>query len=69
MTHRYEESEKENKLLRELLWLNHARYIPYTHMPYADDGEMQCCGIDFKRHSPESISKYLAKRAELRADI
>lgn len=47
---------------RELLWLNHSRYTPYTHMPYGDDGEMQCCGIDFKRQSAEEIRGYLQKR-------
>lgn len=47
---------------RRLLWLNHARYLPFEHMPYGDDGEMQCCGIDFKRDSAEAIERYLGMR-------
>lgn len=47
---------------RKLLWSNHARYLPYQHFLYGDDGEMQCCGIDFKRDSTEQIEKHLEKR-------
>ena len=50
--------------LRRLLWLNHARYLPYVHMPYGDDGEMQCCGLDFKRASPEFIEEALLARRD-----
>ena len=32
--------EQRERELRELLWMNHARYLPYTHIPYGDDGEM-----------------------------
>jgi hypothetical protein len=32
--------------LREALWLNHGCGCL---LPYGDDGEMQCCGVDFKR--------------------
>lgn len=57
---------------RKLLWLNHARYLPFVHMPYGDDGEMQCCGIDFKRWSAEDIERLLVQRfadpARLAAD-
>jgi hypothetical protein len=56
-------TQDETQKWRELLWLNHARYTPYVHMPYGDDGEMQCCGIDFKRQSVEEISEYLMRRA------
>lgn len=47
---------------RRFLWLNHSRYLPHQHMPYGDDGEMQCCGIDFKRDSAEAIERYLDMR-------
>lgn len=47
---------------RQLLWLNHARYLPETHMPYGDDGEMQCCGIDFKRDSADVVTEKLSRR-------
>ncbi len=47
---------------RNLLWLNHARYLPYEHGAYGDDGEMQCCGIDFKRWSLEQIDEHLGLR-------
>jgi len=53
---------REINSLRKLLWLNHANYLPYVHIPYGDDGEMQCCGIDFKRDSTENIEKYLDSR-------
>jgi len=52
-----------DSLWRELLWLNHGRYTGCQHAPYGDDGEMQCCGIDFKRCSAEQIGEYLTKRA------
>ena len=40
--------QKENQILRELLWLRHG-----CMGLYGDDGEMQCnsCIIDFKRDS------------------
>jgi hypothetical protein len=53
----------ESDTWRRLLWLNHARYIPGVHMPYGDDGEMQCCGIDFKRQSAAEIDEFLTRRA------
>jgi hypothetical protein len=31
--------------LRYEWWLNHGRHC----RPYGDDGEMQCCALDFKR--------------------
>jgi hypothetical protein len=48
--------EKDNMILRELLWLRHGCSIINL---YGDDGEMQCnkCGIDFKRDKPESIKQ------------
>jgi len=50
--------EKENRKLRELLWLNHS----CTEL-YGDDREMQCnkCAIDFKRDSAEKISRRFAE--------
>jgi hypothetical protein len=44
--------DKEEKILRELLWIRHGH-----EELYGDDGEMQCgrCGIDFKRYSPSTI--------------
>ena len=50
---------KENKKLRELLWLNHG----CLDSLYGDDGEMQCnkCMIDFKRNSAEEIACRFAK--------
>ena len=35
----------DEKKIREYLWLNHGKDCH----PYGDDGEMQCCMIDFKR--------------------
>ena len=57
--------EKENKDLRELLWLRHG--CSFFEL-YGDDGEMQChsCGIDFKRDTVEKISRTFAKQG---ADI
>src|SRR5258708_2272244 len=52
-----------DELWRKLLWNNHARYLPFEHTPYGDDGEMQCCGIDFKRMSAEEIDKVLVERS------
>ena len=52
--------EKENKELRELLWLRHG--CSFFQL-YGDDGEMQCfkCMIDFKRDSVEEISQKFTK--------
>ncbi len=52
--------EKENKDLRELLWLRHGCSFPAL---YGDDGEMQChhCMIDFKRDNVKKISQAFAK--------
>ena len=51
---------KENKELRELLWLRHG--CSFFQL-YGDDGEMQCtsCMIDFKRDSAEKISRAFTK--------
>jgi len=57
----------ERDALRELLWLNHAQYTPYVHAPYGDDGEKQCCGIDFKRWSVEEIQAHLDRRLSIPA--
>lgn len=43
--------EKEEKELREWLWLNHG----HTSGLYGDDGEMQCHGVDFKRMDIKDI--------------
>lgn len=45
--------QKENEILRELLWLRHG----CTGL-YGDDGERQCesCMLDFKRDSAQKIS-------------
>lgn len=43
----------DERKLREYLWLNHSKDSNCT--PYGDDGEMQCCGIDFKRTSIDDI--------------
>lgn len=61
------QSEERVAALRKLLWLNHARYAPYLHLPYGDDGQMQCCGIDFKNWSVEDIEKHLYARSALLA--
>jgi hypothetical protein len=53
----------DEDLWHNLLWMNHARYFPYPHMPYGDDGEMQCCGIDFKRWTAQQIDEHLSLRA------
>lgn len=56
--------ETEEFKIRRLLWLNHSRYLPFNHSPYGDDGEMQCCGIDFKRDSAEAIERRLDSRTD-----
>lgn len=38
--------------LRQEWWLNHG---VGTCQPYGDDGEMQCCSLDFKREPIESL--------------
>lgn len=38
------------KEIREYLWINHS-YKNKQCCPYGDDGEMQCCGMDFKRQN------------------
>jgi len=64
MDEEIEAVKKENKKLRELLWLNHGCPIG---MLYGDDGEMQCnkCMIDFKRDSIEDIINKFAKMGVL----
>jgi len=44
--------QKENEILRELLWLKHG-----CLEILGDSGEMQCgsCMLDFKRHSAQKI--------------
>lgn len=54
------EPSAEERLLRQLLWLNHG------HVGlYGDDGEMQCheCGIDFKRLPAAEIRDRIRDRA------
>lgn len=48
--------EKENKILRYLLWIRHKTDRCTL---YGDDGEMQCnsCHIDFKRDHPNIIEE------------
>lgn len=54
---------EQNEILRRLVWLSHWRYAPGSHMPYGDDGQMQCCGIDFIRTSVEEMERILAERS------
>lgn len=57
--------EKENKILRELLWYRHGCD---HHALYGDDGEMQCnqCMIDFKRDPAIEIKdKFIKIGSEL----
>jgi len=61
---RIDEVEDNNIELRMLLWELHYKgagtsnhgpncHVPVGnvdgHTPYGDDGEMQCCGVDFRR--------------------
>ncbi len=39
--------------LRAEWWLNHGT----SCMPYGDDGQMQCCGVDFLRHPIEDLQQ------------
>jgi hypothetical protein len=57
---RLEQSEKEERLLRELLWLRHGCSAAAL---YGDDGEMQCssCAIDFLRDPAELIKEKFIK--------
>jgi hypothetical protein len=52
---------EDEKVLRELLWLNHG--CPVSTL-YGDDGEMQCgkCGIDFKLMPAAEIKAAFIKR-------
>ena len=49
-------TDKQEMILRELLWLKHGHSIWEL---YGDDGEMQChnCMLDFKRDSVERIKE------------
>lgn len=49
--------EKEEKLLRRMLWLRHD--ADHFSALYGDDGEMACnsCGIDFLRFTAEEIEE------------
>ncbi len=48
--------------LRYELWINHSCS---SHMPYGDDGEMQCCGIDFVRMPIKELVDFISdKRLE-----
>jgi hypothetical protein len=48
--------ERQNQILRQLLWSAHP-----CDGKYGDDGELQCneCLIDFKRHTAEEIEKLI----------
>lgn len=50
-------TEKE---FRQHLWLNHGCG---TLLPYGDDGEMQCCGVDFKRAALNDLIPQLQVKA------
>ena len=52
--------KKDNKVLRGHAWLNHSHC---AGMPYGDDGEMQCCHIDFKRDSVDDIMRKIQEKA------
>lgn len=60
--------DNNEKVLRELLWLNHG--CPVNSL-YGDDGEMQCnkCNIDFKRMPAIELRHIFVQRGinELRA--
>lgn len=47
--------------LRREWWSNHGAYARFTesktHGPYGDDGEMQCCGVDFLRMPFEELAQ------------
>ena len=55
--------EARMKPIRKYLWLNH-KTKGVQCIPYGDDGEMQCCGIDFKRQEIDEILEYIYKRRE-----
>lgn len=54
----------QEKELREEIWLNHGCGCL---LPYGDDGEMQCCGVDFKRTPIPEIVRQLNVKAQQRA--
>jgi hypothetical protein len=58
---RQTDPKKENKQLRQLIWLTHG--CPIASL-YGDDGEMQCgrCLIDFKRATVGEIRGGLSKK-------
>lgn len=43
--------------LREEWWLHHG----FPCLPYSDDGEMQCCGLDFKRMPLDQLKERVTK--------
>lgn len=58
------EAEREDTLLlRREWWLTHC--IASNHVPYGDDGEMDCntCMIDFRREPVREIIRRLHNRA------
>lgn len=61
-------NEKQEMILRKLLWINHGCSFPAL---YGDDGEMQChtCGVDFKRFTPEQIEERFEKIIEARLKL
>lgn len=56
------ENEKRlsGKEIREYLWMNHS-YKNEQCCPYGDDGEMQCCGMDFKKQDISVLIKNIYK--------
>jgi hypothetical protein len=56
-----EQRDKSELTLRRLLFLNHPLAPGKTvHSCYGDDGEMQCCMIDWKRCSAAFIDEFFA---------
>ncbi len=57
------ETRAEVLKLRKLLWLAHIQIEQHAGRAYGDDGEMQCCGIDFQRADVQDIHDALSERA------
>lgn len=53
-------------LLRKEWWANHPNQYGSICCPYGDDGEMQCCGVDFRRAPLERLQSWI-EDARLRA--
>lgn len=64
-----QETADAEKWLRMEWWADHGDspfQLDTPHCPYGDDGEMQCCGIDFKRMKIDDLQRRVMEGRERR---